>query len=313
MRSSAKRKANGDSIVRSEDFDKRLNALLEMSDQCAGESCESLYEQKTVLGIDIYRYSKYELLPQTIIPSLFRRVIYSAVDDLRKYESTFFRDYSDHDFENAFISTGDGGFVILDTPLHALLFAIYLASKLKIYNTGRLSAREYRITGEITYRYAMCFGGVYQLEKNWFGPAIITCARILSVDRLNRFLLDEKTNDWFDQNLNGVETLLSLGMNNLSSNDALKPFLSPEKVGGGKGSLMLPELGNDPGRINSNILNVTVSKIGDLEVKKDTISVYSVHLQVYIVYITFETVQSPEKYVVSVGNLNVAGLEMYGG
>ena len=295
--------------MNADDFGKKISKLLEMPDECVAERCQELYQSKTVLGIDIYKYSKYELVAQTLIPYIFRKIIYSVVDDLQKYESVFFKDFTNEDFGEAFIGTGDGGYVILDTPLHALLFAIYLASKLKIYNTGKLAPHEYKVTGEITYRYAMSLGRVYQLEGNWFGPAIITCSRILSVDKLNRFLFEENAKNWFEQNLNGIESLLSLGLNNLRAKSAMKDFMTAKNTHGEKGSLMIPPEGNDPGLLNSNILNVTISKIADMEIKNDVISIYSVHLQVYIVYVTFQTLKDPDKYVISIGNLNVSGLD----
>lgn len=292
-----------------DDFGRELRRLMDMPAKRAAKDCEDLYETKTVLGIDIYKYSKYELLPQSVIPYIFHRIIYAVVEDLQRYESGFFRDYTKRDFEKAFIGTGDGGYLILDSPLHALLFAIYLASKMQIYNTGKLTPREYKTTGEITYRYAITLGRLFQLEGNWFGPAIITCSRILSVDKLNRFLFDENAKEWFDEKINGIETLLSLGLNNLRTNSATKGLLAPKSAHTKKESIMIPTEGNDPGLLNSNILNVTISKIADMDVKNDTISIYSLHLQVYIVYVTFETVDNPEKYVISIGNLNVAGLE----
>ena len=295
--------------MKADEFRKALSRLLDMPDECAAKGCENLYQSKTVLGIDIYRYSKYELLAQTVIPYIFRKMIYAVVDDLQRYEPAFFRDYTSKDFEKAFVGTGDGGYVILDTPLHGLLFAIYLASKMKIYNTGKLAPQEYKVTGEITYRYAMSLGGLYKLEDNWFGPAIITCSRILSVDKLNRFLFDENAKGWFEQNLNGIETILSLGLNNLRANSALKRFLTAKNAQTNKESIMIPQEGNDPSRLNSNILNVAISKIADMDIKNETISIYSVYLQVYIVYVTFKTVANPDKYVISIGNLNVAGLE----
>lgn len=270
--------------------------------------CKNIYQSKVILGIDIYRYSKYALVAQTLIPYIFHKIIYSVIDDLNKYEPLFFANYSQNTFNNNFINTGDGGYIILDTPIHGLLFSIYLSSRLKTYNTGNLYPKEYEITGEITYRYAMCLGELFNFEDNWFGPAIITCARILSIDKLNRFLLEENVKEWFEQNINGIETLLSLGLNNLREKSVLKKYFKDYNKDTRKSSLIIPPEGNDPGLINSNIINIKLSKIDTIEIKNDKISIYNLHLQVYIVRVTFQNAKDPEKYVISIGNLNVTGL-----
>lgn len=46
--------------------------------------------------------------------------------------------------------------------------------------------------------------------SNFYGSAIINCARIISKDRLNRCLIDAETNKWFLHNTNGIETLTCL-------------------------------------------------------------------------------------------------------
>ena len=291
-----------------EEFEKKVkneNGLLISSEELNTE-INNMYKKKVVLGIDIYKYSKFPLDAQTLIPYIFYKIIDSVIYDLNRYEPIFFSDYSKKNFEHNFINTGDGGFIVLDTPLHGLLFSIYLSSKLKIYNTGKLSDA-IKITGEITYRYAMSFGEIFNFENNWFGPAIITCARILSVDKLNRFLIEENVKDWFDQNTNGIETMLSLGLNNLRKISILeKYFINYDDSD--MNSLIIPPKGNDPGLINSNLLKIELSKIDTIEIKNDKISIYNLYLQIYIVFVTFKTVENPDKYIISIGNTNVNGL-----
>ena len=114
--------------------------------------------------------------------------------------------------------------------------------------------------------------------------------------------------EWFEQNINGIETLLSLGLNNLKEKSILKKYFKDYNQDSRKGSLIIPPKGNDPGLINSNIININLSKIDTIEIKNDKISIYNLHLQVYIVLVTFQNVKDPEKYVISIGNLNVTGL-----
>jgi len=173
------------------------------------------YTTKSVLGIDLYQYSKYSKNAQTIIPYLIHLIYDDTVYDLNRYETTFFYDYDQAKFRESFVDTGDGGFILFDTPFHALFFAVYFAFNVLRYNTKKLRSEIYDVIGPISLRYALTQDDIFQFDSNWYGPAITTCARILSRDRLNRFLIDESVKTWFDLHMNGIETMVCLGLNNL--------------------------------------------------------------------------------------------------
>lgn len=82
------------------------------------------FNKKSVLGIDIYRYGMYKHMEQTLIPSLFKILFDKTIKLCLDNNQFVFQHYTKEQIEDAFISTGDGGFVIFDTPLHALLFNI---------------------------------------------------------------------------------------------------------------------------------------------------------------------------------------------
>ena len=113
------------------EFEKVLTKedILNLPFEKSNAKSKNIYQSKVILGIDIYKYSKYALVAQTLIPYIFHKIIYSVIDDLNKYEPIFFADYSKTNFESNFINTGDGGYIILDTPLHGLLFSIYLSDR----------------------------------------------------------------------------------------------------------------------------------------------------------------------------------------
>ena len=62
--------------MKKEDIDKILNILgktnvskhLDDTIKSLETKCKGEYKKKAVLGIDIYRYSKYDLFPQSLIP-----------------------------------------------------------------------------------------------------------------------------------------------------------------------------------------------------------------------------------------------------
>src|SRR5210317_2360149 len=82
------------------------------------------FRRFSVLGIDIYRYGLYKHLEQTMIPALFKILFDKAIRLCLENNQFVFQNYTKEKIEKSFISTGDGGFLIFETPLHALFFAI---------------------------------------------------------------------------------------------------------------------------------------------------------------------------------------------
>ena len=82
--------------------------------------------RKAVLGIDIYKYSSYEEFAQTLVPCMFKLLFRETIDMCFKNHAFLFQKYTKAEFEENFISTGDGGYVMFDNPLHALLLPAIL-------------------------------------------------------------------------------------------------------------------------------------------------------------------------------------------
>ena len=79
------------------------------------------FSNKSILGMDIFQYSQYELKKQTLIPFLFKLIQDAVHKNCLESNSYLFQKYADKEkIEKDFIHTGDGGFQILDTPLHAV-------------------------------------------------------------------------------------------------------------------------------------------------------------------------------------------------
>ena len=260
------------------------------------------FTKKTVLGIDIYKYSQFEPLEQTLIPVLFK-LIYKEAARLSMSQSQYlFQKYSEtEEFEEEFISTGDGGFQIFPTPLHAVAFAIRFEMIVRYYNSYHFYPKLRKLIGPISLRYAMTHDKIFRFDDNFFGPSIINNDRILSKDSLNRFLLDENTFNWFMFNMNGIENLQFISTSEIGNftdfknyNQKLKDEIFPSKMDFSF----------------QKIITTNIQKIGDITAKATSLSIYNFHLQ-YLGGLKEKEIIN-EKFTmstVSLGNLNTSGIE----
>ena len=132
--------------------------------------------RKSVLGIDIFKYSSFGSLEQTLIPFLFKTLFKLTIKLCFTNHKYLFQKTSEEEINRTFISTGDGGYLLFDTPLHSLVFAINFAVVLRIYNAFHLYPRLRKIIGAVNMRYAITYDRVYIFDNNFYGRAIINCA-----------------------------------------------------------------------------------------------------------------------------------------
>jgi len=259
---------------------------------------------KSVLGVDIYQYSTgYGVLEQSLIPFLFRRFMETAIEQCFVNHRYIFQKYNPKRIHDHFISTGDGGFFIFDTPLHSLLFAINFAIVLRVYNAFHFYPKLRRIIGSINLRYAITYDKIYKFGDNFFGRAIINNARILQRDNLNRCLFDQNVNKWFLVNIGGVENLQVITMTEISN---IEEFLYdydcsilddyPDEIFG-----IIEK--RTYGIINSDIL-----KIGIIQSKSTELNIYLLHLQVALKLINDDDPDQTKVFTISLGNLNTSGI-----
>lgn len=258
---------------------------------------------KSVLGLDIYQYSTgYGELEQALIPFLFRRFMETTIEQCFANHRYIFQKYNKQYIKDHFISTGDGGFFIFDTPLHALLFAINFAVVLRVYNAFHFYPKLRRIIGSINLRYAITHDNIYKFGNNFFGRALINNARILQRDNLNRCLIDQNVNKWFLVNIGGLENLQVITMTEISN---IQEFLEdydcnileehPDEIFG------IVEK-RTYGIINSDIL-----KIGKIQSKSTELNIYLLHLQVALDLVNDDDLKQTKVFTISLGNLNTAG------
>ena len=264
--------------------------------------CLETVSRKAVLGLDIYQYSSYGEFEQMLIPFLFKMMMNTTIDLCIDNHPFIFQNYTRERIENSFISTGDGGFLIFDTPLHSLLFASNYAVVLRIYNAFHFYPRLRKIIGGISTRYALTYDKIYHYNDNYYGRAIINNARILSRDSLNRCLIDEHVHRWFTVNIDGVENLQVLTIDDVShiyefSDYSTLPLAtSSDKI-----------FGREPNR-KEGVINSDILKIGKITAKESDINIYNLHLQVSLSLVNNDDESQQKIVTVSLGNLNTTGI-----
>jgi hypothetical protein len=250
---------------------------------------------KAVLGIDIYQYSQYQTLPQMLIPHLFKQLYNDTISNCLEHEPFIFKNTDKKLLLDNFIDTGDGGFQIFENPFQAITFAIYFQSNISRYNSIHVSTQNlFEIIDEITLRYSLTYDSVYSFEKNHYGPSIINCARIMSKDKLNRFLIDENTKKWFSKEFNGIENLQFLEIQEDFKNI---PILNKDSDDEIIESIIFDNA-------ECEIYNVDLMKIGEIKSKLDILSIYNLRLQTLML----SPSSNYNKHAITLGNLNSNGL-----
>lgn len=251
--------------------------------------------KKAVLGIDIFKYSQFEYSKQKLIPFIFSFLRKEAERSFTGGESFFSNRYKNNVLENDLIDTGDGGFFVFDEPIDAVVFLIHFNAYLHSFNSYHLYPKLRKYVGPLTIRYAITYESLYRIDSKYYGPAIINNARIISKDKLNRFLIDDKTYEWFLLNVNGVENLpyvKKTDLKHLCIND------------------------DDPSTLNSVILgdggygqirNVFCQKLEKIHVKDDDFDVYNLVIQSFLTFFG-ETEQKHFPVVTTIGNMNCNGI-----
>jgi hypothetical protein len=256
---------------------------------------------RSVLGIDIYQYSSYGEFEQTLIPFMFKTIFSATIKMCLENHKFIFQEYDEARIERNFISTGDGGFLIFSTPLHALLFASNFAVVLRIYNAYHFFPKLRSIIGGMSIRYAITFDKIYSFENNFYGRAIINCARILQSDSLNRCLIDENVHRWFTLNMEGLENLQVITLEEIANLSYFQDFDSGLITS--EDTIFATDASRREGIINSDIL-----KIGKIMSKETELNIYNLHLQVSLRLRNDDDPSQTKLVTVSLGNLNTSGI-----
>ncbi len=253
--------------------------------------------RKAVLGFDIYRYSQYPELEQTLIPHLFKKLYTITINHCIDLEPYTFVDKDQKFFEERFIDAGDGGFQIFDNPFQAVVFALFFQANIRRYGSRHEPTLDlFKTIGEITLRYSLTYDNIYSYGNNFYGPSIINNARIMAKDKLNRFLIDENALDWFNEEFNGIENLQVIDYE--EDFGKIEFFQRLNMEGKRKFSLLFDTK-------QSEILKVDVLRIGEITSKLDKLSIHSLHIQVMM---KSNSNKEFKKFTISLGNLNSTGI-----
>lgn len=275
----------------------------ELMNELRGMLCADDIPRRSVLGLDIYQYSSYGECEQMLIPFLFKTMFSTTIDLCLENHPFIFQKYTKEKIEKSFISTGDGGFLIFDTPLHSLLFACNYSIVLRIYNAYHFFPRLRKIIGGLSTRYAITYDKIYNYSDNFYGRAIINNARILSRDSLNRCLIDEDTHKWFTLNIDGMENLQVLTIEDVSHIYEFNQGYDTTSLTTKEDKIFGHEANRQKGIINSDIL-----KIGKIKAKESDINIYNLHLQVTMKLENNDDPTQMKIVTVSLGNLNTSGI-----
>lgn len=259
------------------------------------------FTEKTVLGIDIYQYSQFASLEQSLVPFLFKLLYKETAEMCLKKASFIFQGYERERFRQQFIDSGDGGFQIFETPLHAIAFAINFELFVRYYNAYQFYPKLRELIGPLSLRYALALDQVFQFDNNYYGPCIINCNRILSKDELNRFLMDENTFNWFMLNMSGVENLQILSIEEIKR---IKEFQDYD-VDPNKDSMFPIKMDYST---KGSIIAVDVQKIGKIESKSSYLSIYNLHMQYMGGMPMADDPTQLTTIAITLGNLNTSGI-----
>jgi hypothetical protein len=269
--------------------------------------------QVSVLGIDVYRYSQYPELEQALVPLVLRLIYEEAARDCLSDERYLFQSFLKSPGERIgrraassrlraqWVDTGDGGYQLLDTPLHALLFALNFEADVRSYNSGHFYPKLRQVVGALSLRYCITTEAAFRFEHNLYGSAIVNNARILSKDTLNRCLIDQNTFDWFMDRFNGIESLEFATLVDVKKLPDFTDY-SPDFLS--KSNVLIPA---EWGEAELPIHLVAAQKIGTIEAKERKLSIYNLYVQLLLV-LSEDQGKKGSTFVIGLGNLNTSGL-----
>jgi len=251
-----------------------------------------------VLGIDIFKYSKYYYEEQKLIPIIFRYLVKETIENCFNLETSFSAFYDRDRILNDIIDTGDGGYFVFMNPIDAIVFSIYFNANLHSYNSFHAYPKLRKFIGPLTLRYAITYDKLYTIDNRYFGPAIINNSRIMGCDKLNRLLIDSKTYEWFLLKTNGIENITVLNSDNIFSIKS-KAGLIQEKFK----TLVFQLQDCEP-----VLQNVFCQKLDKVSIKEDKFDIYNLIIQTRLFFFDDDDISKNAILTTTIGNMNCNGI-----
>ncbi len=151
------------------------------------------------------------------------------------------------------------------------------------------------LNGPLIVRYTITYDRLYKIDSKYYGPAIIKNARIISKDKLNRFLIDDKTYEWFLLNTNGIENLPNLRLEQMGH------LIDPNS----KNKEPLKSVYFSSNNKGSHFQHIFCQKLEKISVKDDNFEVYNLMIQ-YFANTAYNEKAVP--FITSIGNMNCNGI-----
>lgn len=165
---------------------------------------------------------------------------------------------------------------------------------LHLFNSYHVYPSLRKYLGPLTLRYAITYDYAYKIDSMFYGPAITNNARIISTDKLDRFLIDQKSYEWFLLNTNGIENLAYLNSNHLEY------LYDPINI---KNNSLTSNLFNPQNK--ALIRNVNCQKLGQIIIKEESFDVYNIMIQSLA---NFHANGDDVCFISTVGNMNCNGI-----
>ncbi|MCL2247318.1 MAG: hypothetical protein FWC10_09465 [Lentimicrobiaceae bacterium] len=258
----------------------------------------SLNNKMSVLGLDIYKYSEYKKNKQNLIPFIFDYIYDKTLESIENSKEVILFKEILLDKSKYFISTGDGGFILFKTPIHALIFNLHFFAVLHLFNTGHFFSKLSKYVDALVIRSALTYDKVYEYEGKYFGKAIINNSRILSKDRLNRFIFDESVFKYFNRKCNGIETISILCVENIEK-------ILQERIDGMAFFQRRENFNEYNNPFNNPVIrSIHVQKIDDLQSKNTKMKLYNVEIQYSATWYNDVETNQATSFILTIGNLN---------
>jgi hypothetical protein len=259
--------------------------------QSLQNACEEQKKIMTIVGVDLYQYSQMEPLKQFVAPFFISQLFENTLIVLQSFEKMFFSEEEIAAIKDSLIDTGDGFYLVLKNPLKAMIFLAYFCSQIEAATSRIVASTLMKLYDDFIFRYSITTGEVFKIGKKYYGDAITKCARIIALDKLNRFLIDRITYRWFYENANGI--------------DALRVHRRSDIVGYGNGELYASQMSGlfPQDNVGFPPINALISqKIGEIQSKQTPLDIFNVYIQWNM---GFPGNRRVTPFSVSIGNLNV--------
>jgi hypothetical protein len=113
-------------------------------------------QTKTVVGVDLFEYSKMDELKQFFVPFIINSIFNYALDEISEDEDLIFKKSDISEIRRSKIDTGDGFFVILNNPCRKpLYFLIHFCAQFETLQSRNSATGLMELCHSFFFRYSI--------------------------------------------------------------------------------------------------------------------------------------------------------------